>query len=146
MNQLEEAYKTLQVKAGSSWDEIVSQHKLLSVVWSPDRVSEDIDKKIAQEEIDRINWAKAFLENNRELVLRIEDKSVHRIDLEIQMRETVLEENANAIYFPRTQCLVQGEQLLYASVPTLVNRWKVTQGWGELWEHANVGSHFFFTS
>lgn len=143
MNEIEEAYKILRVKPGCSWEQILSQYKLLAAMWNPNRVNEDKYKSYAQEEFNKINWAKSYLENSEERILRIENKSSYRIPLKTELPQSNLDEDANTIYFPKAQNVLLGEQLLYVSGPTLINRWRVTQGWDKVWELANPGRRFF---
>ncbi len=146
MNDLEEAYNILRLKPGSSWEQVVTQHKLLSTMWNPERFAKESEDKLARREFDKINWAKAFLENNDDLILRIENKGVYRIDLSAEIQETRLEENANSVYFPPTQSVVIGERLLYAQGVTFINRWRVTQGAKPVMELVNSGWLLFHTA
>ena len=143
MNEAEEAYKILRVKPGCPLEQILSQYKLLSVMWNPDRVNEESEKRYAQEEFDKINWAKSYLENCEERVLRIENKSPYRLDLKTEMPQLSLDEDANTIYFPKAQNVLLGQQLLYVGGPMSINRWRVTEGWDKVWEFANPGPRFF---
>jgi hypothetical protein len=146
MNDLEEAYNILRLKPGSSWEQVVAQHKLLSAMWNPERFAKESEDKLAQREFDKINWAKSFLENNEDLILRIENKGVYRIDLNAEIQETTLGENRDSIYFPKTQSTVIGERLLYAQGATFINRWRATQGAERLLELMNPVQQFFFTA
>lgn len=140
--KLEEAYKILQLTPNTSWDQVIRQHKLLTAIWNPDRFKEDKDQWYASCEIEKINWAKFYIENSSDRILRLESKSVCRIELSQTRKETNLKDNANSIYLPKTQNLIQGEQPLYIQTPTLINRWRVTDGSIKIWER-NLSTRFF---
>ena len=142
MSELEEAYKILQLKPHAPWEQVISQHKLLTVLWNPARFEEDKDQWSASSEVEKINWAKTYIESSSDRILRLESKSVCRIELSQTRKETDLKDNANSIYFPKTQNLIQGEQPLYIQTPILTNRWRVTDGSMKIWERY-LNTRFF---
>lgn len=134
MSELKEAYKTLQLKPDATLDQVIRQHKLMTAIWNPDRFEEERDQWYASCEIEKINWAKNYIENNRDHVLRLESKSVYRIELNQTRKETNLKDHTQSIYLPKTQNIVQGDQPLYMQPPALTNKWRVMDGSIKFWE------------
>jgi curved DNA-binding protein CbpA len=144
MNYTEEAYKILRVKSDSSWEQILSQYRLLAAMWNPDRVNDEVGKKYTQEEFDKINWAKSYLEHNEERVLRLEYQKSYRLDLKAESLKLGADESAYTTYFPKAHAAMLGEQLLYVGAPALVNRFRAFQGWEKIWELTNSSPRYWF--
>lgn len=61
MNDLQQAYFDLGIPSGSSMEAINLRYKRLIMVWHPDRMNNDDGRKVADEEMKKINNAKDVL-------------------------------------------------------------------------------------
>lgn len=66
MNDLQQAYFDLGLKSGSSLEAILLRYKRLIMVWHPDRMNNDDGRKVADEEMKKINNAKDVLKSHFE--------------------------------------------------------------------------------
>lgn len=60
-SELEEAFKTLRVKPGCTLEQVMHQYRLLAMIWHPDRVNSEEEKRFAEDELKKINHAKDVL-------------------------------------------------------------------------------------
>ncbi len=64
MNDLQQAYFDLGIPSGSSMEAINLRYKRLIMVWHPDRMNNDDGRKVADEEMKKINNAKDVLKRH----------------------------------------------------------------------------------
>ena len=98
-NELEEAYKILRLKPGCTLEQVMSQHRLLAMIWHPDRIVNEQDKRFAEEELKKINQAKDVLEAHFNSLLQAETNTAQpRVHSEIakwRQNEVVTQSNQN---------------------------------------------------